>query len=49
MSLLKIDNIKMRYHSEKGEIEAIKNISFTVDEGDYICILGPLDVESLLY
>lgn len=41
MSLLKIDNIKMRYHSEKGEIEAIKNISFTVDEGDYICILGP--------
>lgn len=41
MSLLEINNIKMRYHSIKGEIEAIDNISFTVDEGDYVSILGP--------
>ncbi|MGL5648415.1 MAG: ABC transporter ATP-binding protein [Clostridium sp.] len=41
MTLLKVINIEKRYHSDKGEVEAIKNISFTVDSGEYISILGP--------
>lgn len=41
MEFLKVQNIQKRYHSNKGEIEAIKDISFTVNSGEYISILGP--------
>lgn len=41
MALLSINNIKMNYHSLKGEIEAIKDISFIVNDKDFLSILGP--------
>ncbi|OOM78228.1 ABC transporter ATP-binding protein [Clostridium sp. BL-8] len=41
MSLLKISNISMNYHSVKGETPALKNINFEVDSGEFISILGP--------
>ncbi len=41
MSLLKISNISMNYHSVKGETSALKNINFEVDSGEFISILGP--------
>ncbi|OOM82577.1 taurine import ATP-binding protein TauB [Clostridium puniceum] len=41
MSLLKISNIYLNYHSIKGETKALNNINFEVNEGDFISILGP--------
>ncbi|MEG1002647.1 ABC transporter ATP-binding protein [Clostridium sp.] len=41
MALLNINNLTMNYHSLKGETEAIKNISFSVNEKDFLSILGP--------
>ncbi|WP_297421681.1 ABC transporter ATP-binding protein [Clostridium sp.] len=41
MSLLKISNISMNYHSIKGETQALNNVSFEVNDSDFISILGP--------
>lgn len=41
MKLLKINNISKTYHTKDCEINAIKNISFTINEGDFIAIVGP--------
>lgn len=41
MSLLKILYISMNYHSVKGETEALNNINFEVNDGEFISILGP--------
>ena len=38
--LLSIKNIKKNYNTINGEIEAIKDISFEVNEGDFIAIVG---------
>lgn len=39
--ILKIENLKKTYHSLNGEIEAIKNITFDLNEGEFIAIVGP--------
>lgn len=39
--MLEITDMSMRYHTLAGETEAIKNLSFTVDEGEFISIVGP--------
>lgn len=31
----------MNYHSIKGETQALENINFEVEEGDFVSILGP--------
>lgn len=41
MSLLKISNVSLNYHSIKGETKALNNVNFEVNEGDFISILGP--------
>lgn len=41
MALLNINNITMKYHSLKGETEAIKDIAFAVNDKDFLSILGP--------
>jgi len=39
--LLKIENLKLTYHSKRGETEALKNINFEVNEGEFIALVGP--------
>ena len=39
--VLKVKNICKTYQAKNGEIEALKNISFNVNEGEYISIIGP--------
>ncbi len=39
--ILEVENICKTYQAENGEIEALKNISFDVKEGEYISIIGP--------
>ena len=41
MSLLKISDVSMNYHSIKGETQALNNVNFEVNEGEFISILGP--------
>lgn len=41
MSLLEIKNINMNYHTIDGVTEAIKDISFNVESGEFISIIGP--------
>lgn len=41
MSLLKICDVCMNYHSTKGETQALDNVNFEVNDGDFVSILGP--------
>lgn len=36
-----IQNVSMKYQSPEGEIEAIKNISLDIAQGEFISIVGP--------
>lgn len=39
--LLKIDHISYTYHSPTGETQALFDVSFHVNEGEFIAIVGP--------
>jgi len=41
LSLLKISDVSMNYHSIKGETQALNNVNFEVNNGEFISILGP--------
>ena len=41
MAIVEVCNVDMNYHNMKGVTEAIKDINFTVDEGEFISIIGP--------
>ena len=36
-----VKNLKLTYHSKDGETEAIKDISFSIKEGEFVAIVGP--------
>ena len=40
-TVLKVTNICKTYQAKNGEIEALKDINFSVNEGEYISIIGP--------
>ncbi len=40
-NILELKNIGYSYHSMHGETQALKNISFCVQEGEFIAIVGP--------
>ena len=39
--VLKLKNVSKKYQAKNGEIEALNNISFSVEEGEFISIIGP--------
>lgn len=39
--VLKIKNISKKYQAKNGEINALDNISFTVNKGEFVSIIGP--------
>lgn len=39
--ILKIVKLNKRYHTVNGEIEAVKDFSFNVDDSSFIAIVGP--------
>lgn len=41
MEILRFDNVSLMYHSLKGETQALKNISFNAQKGEFISIVGP--------
>ncbi len=40
-TILEVKNLKKLYHTETSEIEAIKDVSFNVNLGEFISIVGP--------
>ena len=41
MKLLELEHIKKNYHTLKQEINALDDISFSVNKGEFISIVGP--------
>ncbi len=39
--LLELKNINLTYHTLKSETQAIKDVSFSVNEGEFVSIVGP--------
>ena len=39
--VLRFENVSMHYHSQQGETIALKNINFSVSEGEFVTIIGP--------
>lgn len=39
--ILKIKEVTKKYQAKNGELEAIKNVSFSVQEGEFVSIIGP--------
>ena len=39
--ILNIEKISLTYHTKQGEIKALENITFDLDEGEFIAIIGP--------
>lgn len=40
-TLLRVENLRKVYGSAAGDVEAIGDISFTMDPGELVCIVGP--------
>ena len=40
-TVLELQNISHSYHSNEGETPALKDLSFTLNKGDFISIVGP--------
>ncbi|MBO7048979.1 MAG: ATP-binding cassette domain-containing protein, partial [Spirochaetia bacterium] len=41
MSIIKLENVRKSYHLGKTLVPAIKGVSFSIDEGDFVSIIGP--------
>ena len=39
--VLELKNVSKKYQAKNGEIEALKDISFYVNEGEFVSIIGP--------
>lgn len=39
--ILKIKEVTKKYQAKNGELEAIKNVSFSVKKGEFVSIIGP--------
>lgn len=39
--MLNFENVNYTYHTEEGETEAVKNLSFRVEKGQFVSIIGP--------
>lgn len=39
--VLKIENVAKKYQAKNGELEAIKDVSFSVKENEFVSLIGP--------
>lgn len=39
--MLEFDNISYIYHTKTGETQAVKDLSFKVDDGQFVSVIGP--------
>jgi len=41
MPIIQLENVRKSYHLGKTLVPAIKGVSFSIDEGDFVSIIGP--------
>ncbi len=41
MTDIKVDTLRKEFSSDAGKIVAVDDVSFTVDDGEFVCIVGP--------
>jgi NitT/TauT family transport system ATP-binding protein len=41
MSDIQIKNVSLTYESRDGVVNALSNVSLTIDEGEFVCLIGP--------
>jgi len=41
-STVRIENVSKQYDSKQGTVQALGGIDFTVERGEFVCIVGPL-------
>lgn len=39
--IVKVDHLSMKYQSPNGEIDAISDVSFSINQGEFVSIVGP--------
>lgn len=39
--VLKFERVEMRYHTKNGETVAVKDLSFSVKQGEFVAVVGP--------
>ena len=39
--VLKVKNVSKKYQAQNGEVEALKDISFSIKEGEFVSLIGP--------
>ncbi len=39
--VLRFEKVSMHYHTKQGETVAVKDISFSVNEGEFVAVIGP--------
>ncbi|MBQ9113833.1 MAG: ABC transporter ATP-binding protein [Clostridia bacterium] len=39
--VLRFENVSMHYHSKQGETVALKEVNFSVSDGEFVAIIGP--------
>ena len=39
--VLKVQNVSKKYQAVNGEVTAIKDISFSINEGEFVSLIGP--------
>ena len=39
--VLKFERVEMRYHTKNGETVAVKDLSFSVKQGEFLAVVGP--------
>ena len=42
-SKLEVQGLSYSYHSMDGETKALSNISFQVEEGEFLAVVGPVE------
>ena len=41
MAILKFENVSLTYFSDSGETQALKDINFSINNGEFVSIVGP--------
>ena len=40
MSEILIQNVSKTYSTKDGNVQALKNVNLTINDGDFVCIIG---------
>ena len=39
--ILTFDNVRLTYHTKRGEVTALQGLSFSLGEGEFAAMIGP--------